>query len=148
MITGTLARTRTPLSATSDNCQLLVAPHRGHGQGSASLRIRSRRLVVALVRRGVSAASIGGRPAKATVTVSMLTASTPGWPGDGSVPGSGSQPRNREDISRVQDSVRLRCLDTDRRMAVGAMDLLLDGNNTNDVVEGVLPTFVEWRRDT
>jgi len=27
------------------------------------------------------------------------------------------------------------------------MDLLLDGNNTNDVVEGVLPTFVEWRGD-
>ncbi len=36
--------------------------------------------------------------------------------------GAGSQPRNREDISR-------------------------DGNNTNDVVEGVLPTFVEWRGD-
>src|SRR5215813_1529125 len=83
MTTGTLARTNVPLSAWPTTSSCWLPPTAGTIRFAWNLALGAWRGCCLM---GVSAASIGG-PAKATVTVSKLTASWPGWPGDGSVAG-------------------------------------------------------------
>src|SRR5262249_109934 len=64
----------------------------------------------------------------------MLTGSTPGWPGDGSVPGVPvASPETLRTSPEFRTVFGCGAWTLIVGWAVGAIDLLLDGNNTNDV---------------